>query len=160
MTDVEWISLILSPFVSAILTAILTYRFAIKSRRVDILYENKIPAFKEIAFKITQFKNFCTGRAAYFQGNEYSPFYEEGFGALRHRTEIANSFSTNGIFLNKNSRFLITELLIDMSGLCNAEAAMAGGDNELNPQNEYERMSIIAESIIDILYRELNLIKN
>ena len=156
MTEMMLISII-SPFISAALTAYLTYRFTVNSKSFDIIYQNKIPAFKAIASKIIQFKNFCEGRVAYFQGNEYSPFYQAGFGTLGFRTDIARTFSENSIFISKDSRFLIEELLGKMSILCNIEAIMVGGDKDLNPENEYQRMATAAESIIDILYNELNL---
>ena len=156
MTRIEIISLI-SPFVSAILAAWLTYRFTINSKKFDILYENKIPAFKEIASKINDFKNFCIGRVAYFDGNEYSTFYEEGLGTLMHRDEIANSLSFNSIFLSKPSRLAVTSLLNNMSGLCNAEASIAGGNNDLNPKDAYQKMAETSEILIEALYKELNL---
>jgi len=156
MTTIEIISII-SPFFSAALTALITYKLTVKSKRFDILYENKIPAFKEVTSRIVAFKNFCTGRVAFLQGNEYSPFYEEKLGTLHHGNQIALALQSNSVFLSQNSRFLIYELLNHMSGLCNAEAVIAGGDDLFDPKNEYERMTTMLESIIDILYKELNL---
>ena len=158
MSTIEVISIV-SPFVSATLTAFITYRFTVQSKRFDILYANKMPAFKEVTSEIVAFKNFCTGRVAYFQGNEYAAFYEEGLGALRHRTEIAKILESNSIFLSEASRRLVSDLIGQMSELCNAEATISGGDNTVNPTNEYARMIPLSESLIEVLYKELNLIK-
>lgn len=148
---------IILPLILAALSAFLTYKFTINSKRVEILYQNKIPAFKEIAYKIIEFKNFCDGRVAYFRANEYSPFYEEGAGTLKHRTEIAKSFPTNNIFLSRKSKILVTDLINNMSGLCSAEVSLTYSDIELDPSWEYERMSILSSTVIENLYQELNL---
>jgi hypothetical protein len=46
-----------------------------------------------------------------------------------------------------------------MSGLCSAEISMVEGDIGLNSENEYKRLSTMSESIIEILYQELNLVE-
>jgi hypothetical protein len=143
---------IVSAFTSATLVTYFNYRFAVKTKKLDILYSNRLTAFKNVATKIVSFQNFCTGKLAYSQGNEYSPFYEEGFGGLHHRTEIANSLQTNAIFLSKDS------LLNQTSGLCNGEAALAVNDNKgLNLDGEYSRMETLSESAVDVLYAELGI---
>lgn len=160
MTTTEIIASIsiISAFTSATLVTYFSYRFGVRTKKLDILYNSRLTAFKEVSIKIVSFKNFCTGKLAHSQGNEYSPFYEEGFGALHHRTEIANSLQTNSIFLSKDSRVVVTDLLNQMSGLCNGEAALAGNDNEdLNLDNEYSRMETLSESAIEILYAELGI---
>jgi hypothetical protein len=159
MTAIQ-ITAIISPFVSAALTAFLAFKFTSKSKRIDILYQNKVPAFKEIAANIISFKNFCEGRVAYFQANEFHPFYTDSLGTLGHRTKIALSFEENVVFVTKDARRVISDFLNQMSGLCNAEIALAGGDNDLQPVSEYQRMSILGDSAVELLYNELNLPKS
>jgi len=156
MTTIQIIAII-SPFVSAALTAFLTFQFTSKSKRLDILYQNKVPAFKEIAANIISFKNFCEGRVAYFQANEFHPFYTDSLGTLEHRTKIASSLEANVVFVSKDARTVVSDFLIQMSGLCNAELAMSGGDNDMQPISEYQRMSTLGDSAVEILYNELNL---
>jgi hypothetical protein len=148
---------IASPFISALLASLLTYYFTLKTKRFDILYENKIPAFKEISIKLIEFKKFCNGRVAYFIGNEYSPYYEANAGTLHHRTEIAQVSEFNSIFLSTESRSLIEDLLNQMSGLCNAEVAILSGDQMPGIEKEYERLSKLTENCISKLYSDLNL---
>jgi hypothetical protein len=67
--------------------------------------------------KLIGFKNFCNGRIAYLIGNEYSPYFEEGSGTLEHRSQIAESYDLNSIFLCEKSRNEITHLINKMSSL-------------------------------------------
>jgi hypothetical protein len=160
MTTTEIIAsiAIFSAFTSATLVTYFNYKFGVKTKKLDILFNNRLTAFKEVSFKIVSFKNFCTGKLAYLQGNEYSPFYDEGFGSLHHRTEIANSLQRNAVFLSKDSRTVVTDLLNQMSGLCNGEAALAGNSNEdLNLEGEYSRMEDLSENVIEVLYKELGM---
>lgn len=156
MTTIQIIAIV-SPFISAIMTAYLTYRFTSRSKGIDILYQNKVPAFKEIASQFISFTNFCDGRVAFYRGNEFHPFYTETLGTLEHRTKIATSLETNAIFISKDSRQIAKDFLNQMSGLCNAEIAIAGGGTNLNAENEYKRMAILADSAVEVLYNELNL---
>lgn len=148
---------IISPFLSAILASYATYYYTLKTKRFDILYQNKIPAFKEIVTRLIELKKFCIGRLAHYEGNEYSPYYEESTGVLEHRTLLADSYELNSIFLSKSSRKSIENLLDDLSGLCNAERCIGSGDDTLNVENEYGRIAKITEDTINKLYSELNL---
>lgn len=150
---------IISPFISAFLAGFLTYSFTLKSKRFDILYQNKIPAFKEIVAKLISFKTFCLGRSAYYEGNEYSPYYEREIGAFNHRDEIVRTVELNSIFLSANSRKVINDLLNQMSGLFSAEIALAGGQDIPGIEKEYGRFAALTENCIVRLYNELNLLE-
>ena len=155
--DLFKILAIISPFVSAFLAGLLTYYFTLKTKKFDILYQNKIPAFKEITLKLIELKKFCLGRIAYFQGNEVSPYWEENLGALEHRTSITEIFEINSIFLSKSSKNSIESLINEMGGLCNAEISLASNDELPGVEKEYERIAKISEKTINILYSDLNL---
>lgn len=156
-TDFYKILSILSPFVSAFLAGLLTYYFTLKTKKFDILYQNKIPAFKETVSKLVDLKKFCLGRIAYFQGNEFSPYFQDTAGALHHRTEISNIYELNAIFLSSDSKKVIDNLLNEMSGLCNAEIAMTSGDTLSGVEKEYDRILKLTENCISTLYTDLNL---
>ena len=47
---------IVSPFISAFLAGVLSYYFTIKSKRFDILYQHKLPVFKEMSAKLIEFR--------------------------------------------------------------------------------------------------------
>ncbi len=161
MTTPELIATIsiISAFTSATLVTYFNYQFGLRTKKLDILYTNRLAAFKEVSKNLVAFKNFCTGKIAYEQGNEFSPFYNEGFGALQHRTEIAKSLESNAIFLSEDSRVIVTDLLNQMSGLCNGEAVLASEPSDLNLVNEYKRMESMSESAIEVLYNELGVSK-
>lgn len=148
---------ILSPFVSASLAGILTYYFTLKAKKFDILYQNKIPAFKEIAGTLVDFKKFCWGRTAYFHRNEFSPYYEENVGTLEHRIKISDSSEYNSIFLSADCKQEIDNLLSEMSGLCNAEISLVSGNEMPGVEDEYERIALTTEKCIKKLYDDLNL---
>jgi hypothetical protein len=151
---------IVSAFTSATLVTYFNYRFGVRTKRLDILYTNRLTAFKDISARIVAFKNFCTGKIAHSQGNEYPPFYKEGFGVLHHRAKIAESLQANAIFLSNDSRVIVTDLLNQMGGLCNGEATLASGDNaDVNLNGEYSRMETLSESAVEVLYRELGISK-
>jgi hypothetical protein len=149
---------IASPFVSAFLAGLLTYYFTLKTKKFDILYQNKIPAFKEMVSKLIGFKKFCNGRIAYFIGNEYSPYYEEGLGTLEHRSQIAESYDLNSIFLCEKSRVELDNLIDNMGILANVEASIASGNIiGRGIEEEYERVVELIDTCIDTLYKDLNL---
>ncbi len=157
MTTTETIATIsiISAFTSATLVTYFNYRFGLRTKKLDILYTNRLSAFKEVAQKLVSFKNFCTGKIAFEIGNEFSPFYIEGFGALHHRTKIAESLESNAIFISVDSRAIVTDLLNQMSGLCNGEAILASEPSDLNLETEYRRMEKMSENAIEVLYNEL-----
>lgn len=156
MTTYQFFTLLI-PILSATIVGVLTYLFALKSKRIDLLYQNKIPAFKELALKLTEYKNFCLGRVAYLQGNEYSPFWEEGSGTLHHRTEIANVAAHNAIFLTDHSRKLLYKMLAEMGLSCNIEVALILDPDLTIDSKVYEVKANTVDMIIESLYKELNL---
>lgn len=164
MSTIEIIAVI-SPFISAGLTGYLTYFFHWKAKRIDILYDNKIPAFKKIYSEVLVFKSFCEGRVAYLDGNEFSPFYESEVGAFEIRRRIAQSFSENSIFFSEQSTKKVSTLLNDMSILCNLEIHMADPESvdaeskmqNLNYRSAYENMIFKSQKVIRFLYEEINL---
>lgn len=148
---------ILSPFLASGLTGIITYNITMKGKRFDLLYQSKIPAFKELSIKLTNYKNFCLGRVAFFEGNEYSPYWEEGTGTLNHRTEIAETASMNSIYFSLDTKSSIEKLLNEMGSLCGIEVQIALGNHSLDLKDAYYQMFKKAESCINKLYSELNL---
>jgi hypothetical protein len=75
---------------------------------------------------------------------------------LNTEQKIAKSLEENVAFVSKDSRYIVLDLLNQMSGLCSAELAMASGDT-MQPISEYKRMASMTDSALDVLYNELNL---
>ena len=150
------IAALISPLISALLVGLVTYNLKLKTTKINILYQNRISAFREIADKLTKFKNFCNGRIAYFQGNEFSPYYEAHTGTLHYRTEIADISTLNSIFLSKESKLSIENLINSMGMLCSVELASSKNDKELNIIGLYEKLLNETEECVETLYSELN----
>lgn len=146
-----------SPFIAAFLAALLTYYFTLRTKRFDILYQNKVPAFKDVTAKLIDFKKFCIGRMAFLKGNEFSPYYEENVGSLHHRTEIAHIVDANAIFFSREVRDTLENLTAQLSGLSNAELVIVSGGDLPGIDKEYERLIILTEECINRLYNDLNL---
>ncbi|MNK18100.1 hypothetical protein D3C87_362980 [compost metagenome] len=148
---------IVSPFISASLTALFAYNFTMKAKRFDLLHQSKIPAFKELSVTLINYKNYCLGQVANYEGNEFSPYSEETGGTLHHRTEIAQTASMNVIYFSIKTRKKLDDLLNEMSLHCNMELYIASGQDVGNQKESYFNMAEIAENCINELYTELNL---
>lgn len=148
---------IISPFLSAGLTGLITYNLTMKAKRFDLLYQSKIPAFKDLTLQLVNFKNYCLGQVAQYEGNEYSPYWSEGGGTLQHRTEIAVSLSLNAIYFSIKTRKSIEELMNKMSIPCNLECRERNDDDKDSVVQLYYSLSTHAETCIEKLYNELNL---
>jgi len=148
---------IFSPFVSVALGSLITYFFTIRGKRYDLLYQSKIPAFKEMSLELTAFRNYCLGKVASYEGNEFSPYLEEGKGTLTHRTDIAMAIANNGIFFRPTSRETVEQLMDEMSMLCNIEVGLAAGNDCGDLTDNYRKMAEKTSRAIEILYKELNL---
>ena len=148
---------VISPLICTFLLGILTYKFAIKSKKFDLLYASKIPAFKEIAIKLTNYKTYCWGKYASINGMEFAAFFDEPGGALFHRKEIASVTEHNAIFLSKQNRKALEELIGSIGILCNIELHITN-DNLISYNSDpYENAAKKVEALIDTLYKDLNL---
>jgi len=157
--DFLYIFTLLSPFIAAFIAARLTYFFTLKSKKFDILYANKIPAFKNINDELIKYKIFCLGRVAFLEGNELSPYWSEYIGVFEFRKSITKVYEENLIFVSKKSRKAIENLINNQSLLCNIEIQLV--DNELDDsidlKTSYFNAYVEVDELIQILYEELNL---
>ncbi len=62
---------IVSPFISALLTGFITYNLTMKQKRFDLLYQSKIPAFKDLSVALINYKNYCLGKASLFEAMNF-----------------------------------------------------------------------------------------
>jgi hypothetical protein len=136
---------ILSPFIAAILTALVTYHFTVKAKRLDVLYANKIPAIKEIAARLIELNQYVGGVLAYLHANEYAGDHHPPGGALRHRADLAHAAVMNDMFLSPSTRKLVDDIVQHLGAVCGAEARFVQGLKASNP-----------ESIYELLYKEVN----
>lgn len=146
-----------APFISAGLASYLTYVSSTKAKRKEYLYQNRIEGFKEIATNIAELKRYCLGNIALNQGNEFAPFYDETGSGLMYRTAIAHAADFNQIFLTNISQKSISELLDQMSFICNFELLKSTNPDEFSDISVYNATLKQAESCLSTLYKELGL---
>ena len=151
---------IISPFISAILSGFFTYRFLIKGKKFDILYENKIPIFKEFSAFLLKLKTYIYGRTSYLENNEHSPYWEENIEASRYLKALIEIYELNSVFLSRESRKRIQELIEQLLNLKSAELASFNDSSKEIIKGSLDLYLIIetqAENCLQTLYRELNL---
>jgi len=157
MTNYQIISLS-TPILSVAIVGVTTYLFAIKSKKFDLLYASKIPAFKEIAKTLTEYRSFCLGRVAYYLANEASPYYNDRIGAFAHRLKIITVTDLNAIFLSKSNRDDIFNLIGSISTICSIELRIASKSGDTNDYTDvYLKSAKKTEALIEKLYKDLNL---
>jgi len=144
--------------VVGILTVIANYKIGINTKKFEYSFDRRVKAFRKLFHRINAFKNYCSGRMACIQGNEYAPFYTDKIGAFALRIEIANVISSEGVFLSAESRRLVNKLIDSMSQLCNLEATFALGENlDLESVDLYNTPYQTSDSILEALHNELDL---
>jgi hypothetical protein len=79
------IASIASPFIAAAIAAAVAYYFAVKGKKLDILYTNRIIALKAISAQLIELNNYVSGVLAYLQANEWAGNYHPPGGALKRR---------------------------------------------------------------------------
>jgi hypothetical protein len=148
---------IVSPFISGVITYLLTQR----SKKSEYLYQNRIPAFKEILPVLIKIKKYAIGKIALYTGSEFSPYHDEEGSSLMLRTELANIGDANEVFLTDKSKGLIADVDSQLGLFCNAELSFPNIKIESeNPDLEmidYRPLLDVIEKCIRGLYSEVGL---
>jgi hypothetical protein len=142
------------PLASASVVGYLTYRFAIKSKKFDILYQHKVPAFKEVTYKLINYKAYCLGRITHLTGNPVSPYYDDELNAMHYHGEVAKAVDLNIIFLSESNKLIINQLLYKMEGISTSEIDFGRDQMMVDWLNEIVEE---IEKVINVLYTDLNL---
>jgi hypothetical protein len=151
------IAAFVSPLLAGTLSGFITYGLTIKSKKFDILYANKIPAFKEIAKQLLVLKQFLIAKIADKSGMEFSPEYEDT-SILNFITEISSVREANYMFTSKKSQLALNSLLDNMSLVANFELQQAAGvDGFSDGLPLYNRLLTTTSETLDILFNELNI---
>ena len=148
---------VVSPFISGGVTYLLTQR----AKKSEYLYQNRIPAFKEVLPVLIKIKKYAMGKIALNRGAEFSPYFDEEGSALMLRTELANISDANEVFLTKKSKHLISNIDGQLGIFCNAELSFPNIINQPeNPDEEiidYTPLFDVTEKCIAGLYKEVGL---
>jgi hypothetical protein len=149
------IAAIVSPFLAAALSVILTYYFTFRAKKWDILYASKIPAIKEIAQKLVELKKYCSGVLAYLHAIENAPYYHPPGGALDLWKEIADNSVMNSLFVSAKSRKMIDDILQNLGIICNIEMRLVLDPTLSGIESPYETMHTMVEECLQSLYADL-----
>ncbi|MCW4469087.1 hypothetical protein OGH69_08940 [Flavobacterium sp. MFBS3-15] len=134
------------------------YRFGLKSKKTEILIQQKVAAFQQINEGLTDFKRYLMAVIAENSGNEFAPHPEEGEGALTHREKLHRLYEKHSIFLSSKSRKEFEDLIGEMSLLNNAELNIAADKNtDINWMSGYPIFVDKVDRVIAALYKDLNL---
>ena len=141
---------ILSPFIAAFLTGIISFYFNVRAKQKEILQQNRISAYREIIKPIIEIEKYCIGRYGRHTGNEFSPFQEiEQRGGITLREDLKEAVLLNKMFLTKKSQKDLQDFDGSLSLLCNAELWMASGPIESEDEDPLPDYSSIYPSIIE-----------
>jgi len=148
----KWLAII-SPIVSGVIVGIVTNALANRSKRIEMLYQHKVPAFQEIYKILTDYKFDL-------ESNVYSSdFLESNIdakGSVETVSLLNNAYIRNSIYFNKKSRQAIMDLVGKIHNMCSYQ--MIALQEEFDSRNlPYVQMTIDVNKVIDILYKDLNI---
>lgn len=153
----KWLALI-SPIVSGILAGLLTHTLANRSKRLEFLYQHKIPAFKEMQKAILHFNRHISNYLIEQHGIDSVPEQVENLSTLQHTHAISDIFRVNQIYFNKKSRMAITKLINSMFFVSGLELQRTLNiPLAQNLEESYMDISRMLDDTVNILYKDLNL---
>ena len=148
---------VVSPFAASGITYLLTLR----SKKNEYLYQNRLPAFKEVANVLINIRKYCVGKMADASGAEFSPYYNENGSGLMFRTELADVRQLNEIFLTDRSKALLDKVDTQLNLLCHAELSFFGAvtreEGLTDIGNGYSVLLEVVEGCLKSLYKEVGL---
>ena len=150
MNDLEifkWLAII-SPIISGIIVGIVTHKLSNRSKRIEILYQNKTRAFNELHKILIDYR-------FELEPNIYNnPFLErssDAKGSFETLSLLNNALVRNNIYLNEESRKSVMDLVTKINFFCNFQK------QDFENINPYIDMAVEVKNVIDILYKDLNL---
>jgi len=148
----KWLA-VLSPIVSGIIVGIVTNALVNRSKRIELLYQHKIPAFQEIYKILTDYKFELESNVYDSEFLESNP---DAKGSVETVSLLNNASVRNSIYLNKKSRQSIMDLVSKIHSMCSFQLTMVQEDLKLD-KSLYIDMAIEVNKVIDILYKDLNI---
>jgi len=148
----KWLAIV-SPIVSGILVGLVSNALANRSKRIEMLYQHKIPAFKEIHKILTDYKFELESR---IYNSEFLESNPDAKGAVETVSSLNNAYIRNSIYFNKKSRDAIMDLVAKIHNMCNLQILFL--QKEFKDESlPYVEMTIDINKVIEILYKDLNL---
>mgnify|MGYP003495124284 CR=1 FL=1 len=143
----KWLAIV-SPICSSLLVGIISHTLSNRSKRIEILYHNKLRAFNELHKILIDYR-------FELEYNIYNnPFLErnsDAKGSLETLSLLNNALVRNSIYLTEKSRKTVIDLVTKINFYCTFKK------EELPNINPYLEMAVEIKSVIDILYKDLNI---
>ena len=143
----KWLAIV-SPICSSLLVGIISHTLSNRSKRIEILYHNKLRAFNELHKILIDYR-------FELEYNIYNnPFLErnsDAKGSLETLSLLNNALVRNSIYLTEKSRKTVIDLVTKINFYCTLKK------EELPNIKPYLEMAVEIKSVIDILYKDLNI---
>ena len=137
--------------VSGMVGAIITYILAALSRRLELLYHHKIPAFQEIQTLLTDYKLELESNV---YGSDFPGRTPDAKGSVATVRLLEHAYLRNSKYFSKNGREAIMDLVGKIDFLCSLELT-AVEENLKIERSLYVEMTIEVSKVIEILYKDL-----
>lgn len=143
----KWLA-IFSPIFSGVIVGFVSHKLSNRSKRIDILYQNKVRAFNEL-YKILVDYRFELEYEIY--NNPYLEKNPDAKGSLETLSLLNNALVRNTIYLNEKSIKAVMDLVTKIHFYCTFKK------EEFPNINPYIEMAGEIKKVIDILYKDLNI---
>lgn len=143
----KWLAII-SPIFSAIVVSIISHKLSNRSKRIEILYQNKVRAFNEL-HKILIDYRFELEYDIY--NNPFLEKNSDAKGSLETLSLLNNALVRNSIYLNKKSSKAVMDLVTKINFYCTFKK------EEFPNINPYIEMAVEIKKVMDVLYKDLNI---
>jgi hypothetical protein len=150
MSNIElfkWLA-VLSPILSGIIVGYVTHKLSNRSKRIEILYQNKTRAFNELNKILIDYR-FELEQKIY--NNPFLERSSDAKGTVETLSLLNNALVRNTVYLNKGSVKAVMDLVTKINFYCNFQ------EEEFKNINPYLEMAVEIKKVTDILYKDLNL---
>ncbi|CAM3506745.1 hypothetical protein [Flavobacterium chungbukense] len=143
----KWLA-IFSPILSGIIVGYVTHKLSNRSKRIEILYQNKTRAFNELNKILIDYR-FELEQKIY--NNPFLERSSDAKGTVETLTLLNNALVRNTVYLNKGSVKAVMDLVTKINFYCNFQ------EEEFKNINPYLEMAVEIKKVTDILYKDPNL---
>lgn len=143
----KWLA-IASPIISSVIVGIVSHKLSNRSKRIEILYQNKVRAFNELHKILTDYR-FELEYDVY--NNPFLEKNSDAKGSLETLSLLNNALVRNSIYLNEKSRKAVMDLVTKINFYCTFKK------EEFPNINPYIEMAVEIKKVTDVLYKDLNL---
>ena len=143
----KWLA-IFSPIISGVIVGCVSHKLLNRSKRIEILYQNKTRAFYELHKILIDYRYDIEIK---IYQNPYLEKSSDAKTSLETLTLLNNSLVRNSIYLSDKSRKVVIALVAKINFYCDYP------EKDFPNINPYIEMAGEIKKVIDILYKDLNI---